>query len=220
MNPSIDVFEAIGTLRAMRRFTDEPISDDDLWMILEAATMAPSGGNRQPWNFIVIRDSETKRHIGEYYRRAWDETYGKLPAAPPSASGPQGLGRAYLSAEHLAHHLAETPVLIMVTTQGPGFGTSVTGSSIFPAVQNLMLAARALGLGSTITTLHRMYEADVKKLLAIPDDVETMALIPIGRPLGRFGPPRRQPVEEVTFWEKWGETRGRASPEREGHARN
>jgi nitroreductase len=216
MNPTIDVFEAIGTLRAMRRFSDEPVSDDELWTIIEAATMAPSGGNRQPWNFIVIRDTETKRRIGEYYRRAWDDTYGKLPAPPPSSSSSasdEGLGRAYRSAEHLAHHLADAPVLIMVTTRGAGFGTSPTGSSIFPAVQNLMLAARALGLGSTITTLHRLYEADVKKLLAIPDDVETMALIPIGHPRGRFGPPRRLPVEEVVFWEKWGATRSRKPPE-------
>lgn len=219
MNRSIDVFEAIGTLRAVRRFSDEPVSDDDIWTILEAATMAPSGGNRQPWNFIVVRDPETKRRIGEYYRRAWDDTYGKLPAPPPSPEN-KGLGRAYRSAEYLARHLAEAPLLIIVTTQGAGFGTSPSGSSIFPAVQNLMLAARALDLGSTITTLHRLYEADVKKLLAIPDDIETMALIPVGRPLGRFGPPRRQPVEEVTFWEKWGEGRSRTPTKREGDAGN
>jgi nitroreductase len=210
MRPKLDVFEAIGTLRAVRRFTDEPVSDEEIWTVLEAATMAPSGGNRQPWNFIVIRDPETKRRIGEYYRQAWDATYGKL-TTPPSGSGPQGLGRAYRSAEHLAQHLAETPLLIMVTTQGAGFGTSVTGSSIFPAVQNLMLAARALGLGSTITTLHRMHEAEVKKLLDIPDDIDTMALIPIGRPRERFGPPRRLPVDQVTFWEKWGVRRNRPS---------
>jgi nitroreductase len=213
MKPTIDLFEAIGTLRAMRRFSDEPVSDDDLWTIIEAATMAPSGGNRQPWNFVVIREPETKRRIGEYYRRAWDDTYGKLPAPSPSSPSAEGLGRAYRSAEYLAHHLADAPVLIMVTTRGPGFGTSPTGSSIFPAVQNLMLAGRALGLGSTITTLHRLYEADVKKLLAIPDDVETMALIPVGHPRGPFGPPRRLPVEEVVFWEKWGATRSRKPPE-------
>jgi len=213
MKPTIDLFEAIGTLRAMRRYTDEPVSDEDLWTIIEAATMAPSGGNRQPWNFIVVRDPETKRRIGEYYRRAWDETYGKLPAPPPASTSDEGLGRAYRSAQHLAHHLADAPVLIMVTTRGAGFGTSPTGSSIFPAVQNLMLAARALGLGSTITTLHRIYEADVKKLLAIPDEVETMALIPVGRPRGKFGPPRRLPVEEVVFWEKWAAKRSRKSTE-------
>ena len=207
----MDVFEAIGTLRAMRRFTDEPVSDEDVWTIIEAATMAPSGGNRQPWNFIVIRDVETKRGIAEHYRRAWDATYGKLPAVPPSTSSGQGLGRAYRSAEFLARHLANVPLLIMVTTRGAGFGTSPSGSSIFPAVQNLMLAARALGLGSTITTLHRMYEADVKTLLAIPDEIETMALIPVGHPRGEFGAPRRLPVEEVVFWENWGRTRKRKS---------
>jgi nitroreductase len=220
MRPQIDLFEAIGTLRAVRRFTDEPVSDEELWTIIEAATMAPSGGNRQPWNFIVIRDPDTKRRIADYYRQAWEATYGKLEAPPPgsrpSGAGPQGLGPAYRSAEHLAHHLADTPVLIMVTTQGAGFGTSVTGSSIFPAVQNLMLAARALGLGTTITTLHRLHEAEVKKLLDIPDDIETMALIPVGRPSERFGPPRRLPVGEVTFWEKWGVRQSRGQDIEDG----
>jgi nitroreductase len=210
MKPTVDVFEAIYTLRALRRYTDEPVSDEDLWTILEAATMAPSGGNRQPWNFIVIRDPEMKRRLGEYYKRVWDQTYGKLPAASQTPSeSDEGLGRAYRSAEYLSEHLADSPVLIMVTTKGAGFGTSVTGSSIFPAIQNMMLAARALGLGSTITTLHRMYEDDVKNLLGIPEDVETMALIPVGHPVGKFGPARRLPVDHVVYWEKWGETRER-----------
>jgi nitroreductase len=204
----MDLFEAIRTLRAMRRFTSDPVSDDDLWTILEAATMAPSGGNRQPWNFIVIRDPETKRRLADYYLKGWQQTYGQIPRPTPDDAS-SGLGRAYLSAEHLAHHLAETPVLIMVTSQGGGVGTSLPGASIFPAVQNLMLAARALGLGTTITTLHRLHEVEVKRLLGIPDDVDTMALIPIGRPVGKFGPPRRLPVDQVTYWEQWGAAKSR-----------
>jgi len=205
---SMDVFEAINTLRAIRRFTPDPVSDDDLWTVIDAATKAPSGGNRQPWNFIVIRDSETKRRLAEYYRRAWEQTYGKAPPAPSSEPS-AGLGAAYRSAEYLAHHLAEVPVLIMVTSRGGGVGASLSGASIYPAVQNLLLAARALGLGSTITTLHRLYEREVKELLGIPENVDTMALIPIGRTAARFGPPRRLPVEKVTYWERWGSTRSK-----------
>jgi nitroreductase len=202
----MDVFEAINTLRAMRRFTPDPVSDDELWTVLGAATKAPSGGNRQPWNFIVVRDAETKRGLAGYYRRAWEQTYGKAPP-PQSAESEAGLGAAYRSAEYLAHHLADVPVLIVVTSRG--VGASPSGASIYPAVQNLMLAARALGLGSTITTLHRLYEREVKELLGIPEDVDTMALIPIGRPAGRFGPPRRLPVEKVTYWERWDNTKSR-----------
>jgi nitroreductase len=176
--------------------------------VLEAATKAPSGGNRQPWNFIVVRDMETKRGLAEYYRRAWEQTYGKAPP-PQSAESAAGLGPAYRSAEYLAHHLADVPVLIIVTSRGGGVGASPSGASIYPAVQNLMLAARALDLGSAITTLHRMYEREVKELLGIPEDVDTMALIHIGRPAGRFGPPRRLPVEKVTYWERLGNTRDR-----------
>ncbi len=200
----MDVFEAIGTLRAMRRLKPDPVSDGDIWRILDAATKAPSGGNRQPWNFIVVRDSDVKRRLAEYYLDAWNRAYvagpGRATLADPRSA------RVYRSAEHLAHHLAEVPVLIIVTTRGGG---PTAGGSIFPAIQNLMLAARALGLGTTLTSLHKLHEAEVKDLLGIPEDVETMALIPLGWPRGRFGAPRRLPVEKVVYWEKWGERRER-----------
>lgn len=203
----MDLFEAIGTQRAMRRLKSDPVSDEEVWTILDAAVKAPSGGNRQPWNFIVIRDPETKRRIAEYYLDGWNRIYGpfrEFALADPATA------KTYRSADHLANHLAEVPVLILATVQrnaiAPG---SPPGASIYPAVQNLMLAARALGLGTTLTTLHREHEAEVKKLLGIPDEVDTMALIPVGRPKGRFGPPSRMPVEQVTYWDRWGEVRGR-----------
>ncbi len=204
----MDVFEAIGTLRAMRRLKPDPVSDEDVWKVLDAAIKAPSGGNRQPWNFIVVRDPEIRRRLGEYYLDAWGKAYAGGPGRarlddPRSA-------RVYRSAEHLAHHLAEAPVLIIVTLRkdGPTL-PPLAGSSIYPAIQNLMLAARALGLGTTLTTLHKLHEREVKELLGIPEQVETMALIPLGRPKGRFGPPTRLPVEKVVYWERWGERRER-----------
>jgi nitroreductase len=202
----MDVFEAIGTLRAMRRLKPDPVSDEDLWRILDAAIKAPSGGNRQPWNFIVVRDPEVKRALGEYYLDTWNKTYNAGPGRAMLADARSA--RGYRSAEHLAHHLAEAPVLIIATIRKDRFTVGPTaGGSIYPAIQNLMLAARALGLGTTLTTLHKLHEEEVKDLLGIPGQVETMALIPLGWPKGRFGTPVRLPVEKVVYWEKWGERR-------------
>ena len=118
--------------------------------------------------------------------------------------------RTYSSAEHLAHHLADVPVFIIATVNNAGVApVSPPGASIYPAVQNLMLAARALGLGTALTTLHRAHEAEVKQLLGIPDGIETMALIPLGWPRGKFGSGDRLPVQKVTYWDKWGQARER-----------
>ncbi len=202
----MDVFEVINTTRAMRRLKPDDVPDELLWKVLDAAIRAPSGGNRQPWGFIVVRDAETKEKIAAWYLEAWNATYGRIrDTVTADASG----ARMYGSADHLANHLAEAPVLIIACVQAGAMGTSPSGSYIYPAVQNLMLAARALGLGTTLTTLHRAHEADVKALLGIPDSVETMALIPLGWPTGKFGAGPRRPVEEVAHWEKWGATRGR-----------
>jgi nitroreductase len=203
----MDFFEVARTQRAMRRLHPDALPDEDLWTILETAIMAPSGGNRQPWNFLVVRDREKKRKIGAWYLEAWERAYG--PARDAMRANPSQ-ARTYSSADHLARHLAECPVLIIATVRKEMFAIGPTlGASIYPAVQNLMLAARALGLGTTLTTLHKMHEDDVKKLLGIPEDVETMALIPVGRPKGTFGTPERLPVEKVVYWDSWGEQRTR-----------
>jgi nitroreductase len=202
----VDVFEAINTTRAMRRLKTDPVPDELIWKVLEAAIRAPSGGNRQPWAFIVVRDPDKKARIAGWYLDAWNKSYAMMKHAV--TADPAG-ARTYASADHLANHLAEMPVLIIAAVQSGDVGTSPSGSYIYPAVQNLMLAARALGLGTTLTTLHRAHEAEVKALLGLPDNIETMALIPLGWPEGKFGMGPRKPVEEVTYWETWGETKGR-----------
>jgi nitroreductase len=118
--------------------------------------------------------------------------------------------KTYNSADYLANHLAEAPVLILVTRKKDGIrlGT-IGGASIYPAVQNLMLAARALGYGTTLTTLHALREADVKRLIGVPDEVETVALIPLGKPRGTFSTPARTPAEKVVFWDRWSNTHAR-----------
>lgn len=202
----MDVFEVINTTRAMRRLKPDPVPDELIWKVLEAAIRAPSGGNRQPWGFVVVRDEETKRRIGEWYLEAWNATYG--PVKDTVTADPQGK-RMFSSADYLANHLAEAPVFIIGCVQSGAVGTSPAGSYIYPAIQNLMLAARALGLGTTLTTLHRLHEEDTRKLLEIPDGWETMCLIPMGYPKGKFGMGARRPVEKVTHWEKWDATQER-----------
>lgn len=205
----MDFFEVTHTQRAMRRLKTDPVSDEDLWKILHTATMAPSGGNQQPWNFIVVRDEEKKRKIGVWYLDAWTKAYG--PARETMQADPQ-MKKVFNSADYLANHIAEAPVLIFATirrdmpTSGP---SPLLGASIYPAVQNLMLAARAIGLGTALTTLHRLHEAEVKDLLGIPDGIETMAMIPVGWPKGKFGTPARLPAEKVVYWDEWKQTRTR-----------
>ncbi len=199
----MDFFDVINTQLAMRRLKPDPIPDELIWKLLDAAVKAPSGGNRQPWNFIVIRDADTKAKIAEWYLDGWNTAYGPFRQA---AMASPAIAKTYGSADRLANHLAEVPVLIMVTLD-PARVAPVTppGANVFPAVQNLLRAARALGLGATHTTVYRTHEDEVKQLLGIPESVETMALIPIGYPVGKFGPTSRVPAESVTYWDKWGQ---------------
>jgi len=203
----MDLHEAIYTLRAMRRLKTDPVPEELIWKVLDAAIRAPSGGNRQPWNFIVVTDPEKKQKIAAWYLDGWKQMYGAAQGAL-QAEGDQA--RTLRSADHLANHLAEAPVFIIPTIHAAGTAAvSSLGSSIFPAVQNLMLAARAEGLGTTLTTLHKTHEAEVKALLGVPDGVETMCLIPMGWPTGKFGAGPRLPVDKVTYWDAWENTRPR-----------
>ena len=207
----ISLFEAIHTQRAIRRFTGEPVSDEVIERVLEAAVRAPSGRNTQPWRFVVIRDAATKREIGEYYRLACEDAgIGREPI--PGLSK-----KVNESVAHLANHMGDAPVLILacyeyLTEDTVGPSTLLTGSSIYPAVQNLLLAARALGLGTALTTVHSMFESEIKALLGIPANVQTAALIPLGYPSAeeRFGGSRRRPVAEVTHFDRWSDAAGNA----------
>jgi nitroreductase len=201
MPEEIGLFEAMYSQRAIREFKPDPVPDELVRRLIEAATKAPSGSNRQDWRFLVIRDSETKRKIGEYYNQARSSRYG---AGAPASNIP---ARRRAASDYMSEHLHEVPVLILACIQHNGGPTNMSrGGSIYPAVQNILLAARGLGLGSVITSLHKRYENEIKELLGIPEDVETAALLPIGFPAegARYGPTRRAPVEEVTFYDRWG----------------
>ena len=192
----MDVFEAIRTTRAMRRLDpSREVSNDDVRTIVEAATKAGSAGNRQPVRWLVVRDAEKRRQLGELYQECVelllrdDEEHAKTDPAT---------ARRLKSTWHLARHLGEAPVLVLACAPGQ------VHAAVFVGVQNLMLAARALGLGTTLTTSHRCNEQKVKALLGIPDDIDTFCLIPVGYPLGKWGDAPRRSVEEVAYRDEWG----------------
>ena len=203
MAEDVGLFEAIYSQRAIRYFKPDPVPDELLHKLIEAGTKAPSGGNRQGWKFLVITDQETKEKIGAYYEQGWEHAYGSATPDPGQLQP-----HVHRSAEHLARTMGEAPVLLMACIEHDGGPSTMgRGGSIFPSVQNILLTARGLGLGSCLTSLHKRYEDEIKDLLGIPENVETAALLPIGFPAdnNRYGPTRRQPVEEVTYRERWGE---------------
>jgi nitroreductase len=204
----VEFFDVVSTLRAMRRLKPDPVPDDLIWKILHTATLAPSGGNTQSWSFVVVKDAETKRRIGEWYLDGWEQSYG--PRRDGMRADP-AMSKTFSSANHLANNIASVPVLIFAAmpTADLKAGGYIAGASIYPAVQNLMLAARALGLGTTLTTLHKYHETEVRELLGMPDDVRTVAMIPVGWPKGTFATPQRRPVEDVVHWGAWGDKRAR-----------
>ena len=204
MTDQIGFFDAIYTQRAIRHLKPDPVPRETIERLIRAGTKAPSGGNSQGWKFIVITDPETKFAIAEYYLQAWEMAYGNQNPSPPNIQS-----HVRSSADYLARNMADMPVLLMACIHHDGSPSTITrGSSIYPAVQNILLAARALGLGSAITTLHKRSEKEIKDLLGIPDNVETAALLPIGfiQEGYKYGPTRRAPVSEVTYWEKWDES--------------
>ncbi|HEY2385610.1 MAG TPA: nitroreductase family protein [Candidatus Binatia bacterium] len=223
MEPGL--FEIMYSLRAIRRLKPDRVPEDVVWKVLEAGTMAPSGGNSQPWRFVVLQDPELKRFVQERYLRvlrvylqATAEAAGRRQP-PPGPDEAARQVRTRDAALHLGEHLHEAPLLLLVCmvqrdlallrdAQGNLRGPAVY-SSIFPAVQNILLACRAFGLGATLTTLHLGFEGQIKERLGIPADVETVAMLPIGYPIGRFGPTRRTRVEDVTYWDGWNQLRAR-----------
>jgi nitroreductase len=210
----LSVLEALHSTPARRYLSPEPIPDDVLWAILDAAIRGPSGGNTQRWGWVVVTDQEVKDRVAAWYRENWEAAYGSRREQILSApSGSLGLTpRGFLGAEHLAHHIQEAPAWIFAVLRGAADATSPrTGSSIYGAVQQLCLAARAYGLGTSLTTLYGGHEEELRELLGLPPDALTMALIPVGYPAkGRWAEPRRRPVEEVVHWDRWGATRPRA----------
>ena len=223
--PEIGLFEAMYSARALRRLKPDPVPQEIITRVLDAAIRAPSSGNAQTWASVVVRDAAQRRALGAIYRKASDiaaEIY-KARGRPEHMTEEQ-YRRFMNSGAYLWEHMGEAPVLLVpcLRDRPPppraalppsvqaryeaerAYEQRIRGASIYPAVQNIILACRAFGLGTLITTNHIRCEDEVKALLGIPDDVSTYALMPIGYPHGKFGPLARRPVAEVAYAERWG----------------
>jgi nitroreductase len=209
---SLSALEALHTTPSRRYLAPDPIPDDVLWAILDAAIRGPSGGNRQQWGWVVVTDQEIKERVAGWYRENWDAAYGQhRDSILAGDAGSDMSPRGFLGAEHLAHHLEEAPVWVFAVLRGAADATSPrVGSSIYGAVQQLLLAARAYGIGTSLTTLYGGHEDELRELLGLPDDALTMALIPMGYPAkGRWAEPKRLPVDQVVHWNRWDAVRPR-----------
>jgi nitroreductase len=214
----LGVYEAMRTLRAVRRLKPDPIPAEVLHRVLEAATWAPTGGNRQPWRTIVVKDPERKKRLGSLYADRWSgfaKMYRKLLDTMPEGAR-QKTEKMLNAGDHLGAHFGEAPVIVifcfnpkeMAITDAKLDRVSVVGGgSIYTAVENLLLACRAEGLGCVLTTLLCECELEVREILGIPQPWGTAAAIPIGYPVLRgHGPITRRPVEELTYTDSWGTT--------------
>jgi len=193
------VGEAMFSQRSIRRFRPDPIPVADLELVLEAAAKAPTGGNRQPGRFLILTDPDLIREFGGLYREAWWAKRRDEKRPWTSRDEIPAEDRGSVAAARLADEIKDAPCIVLALTTGKG-----QASSIIPSVQNLMLAARALGIGSVPTTLHPQVLERVYKLLDIPADMEFHLCIPLGYPRGQFGPTQRRPTAETTYLNKWG----------------
>ena len=191
-------FDVVLHQRACRDYTDAPVADDDVERILDAATHAPSGENTQPWVFVVVRDPGVRHAIVELTRRIWMGARGE-------AMSRLGTRLAVEVDEGFQRGFGGAPVLVAVGADTTtGVHRNAMPSSIFPAVQNLLLAANALGYGSALTTLTAVAGDELRALIDLPDHVVPMAVVPIGRPARPLGPPRRRPACETTHRDRYG----------------
>ena len=220
------VFEVMSTMRAMRRFRSDPVPDELLERLVEAATWAPSGSNAQTYEFVVVTDRARMARLAELWRRSVEAYLGSVGRVTPAAQDP-GIRRAIL---YQRDHFHETPALIVacyrrgrvdagtvrrlltsfpprdaarLAARAPRIAVLSDASSVYPGVQNMLLAARALGLAAVVTVWHLMLEHEWKAELAIPREVDTYAVIPVGWPKGRFGRVTRRPAREAIHRDGW-----------------
>lgn len=221
----MDAVEAIMTTRAIRRFTDQPVSDADIETCLRAAQQAPSGGNVQPQQYMVVTDREMKATLGAIYQRAYHRYERALPEPTEfeDDAKAEAWRRTRDASRHLADHLGDVPALVLFLQPIIPWGADDADghmdigrldASVYPAVQNFCVAARALGLGTALTTVIRVYSDEVLAALGVPSRsdgrprFEIAALLPVGYPKGHFGVAPRKPAAAVTHWDTWGAKRG------------
>ena len=210
---TVGLLEGIATTRAIRRYRDEPIPPAALRAMLFAATRAPSGSNRQPFRLLVLTDgpkaAEAKRLVGGAARAAWSAKRAADGYDAGSGADPDSpKARTARAMQHFVDGLDRVPALVLPCLVRYRDPNPLEGASVYPACQNLLLAARALGYGGVMTAWHVAVETELRDLLAIPDGVLVAATITLGRPEGRHGPVRRRPMPELVYGDTWGEAPG------------
>lgn len=207
MSGEISVFDAINTLRSIRKFQPVPVEREKIVKVLEAAIKAPNASFTEPWHFVVVTNEFVKRKFTPLYAEAFRLYQSQRRIITDE------IKKRLEKAKHFAENIHEIPVMIFVFIDPEkravkkGFLDKLNEQSmygsVFPAIQNLMLAARGLGLGTVLTTLLNFYEEDVKNILNVPKPIELVAMVGLGYPAVKFSEPRRSPVTNFLHWEKW-----------------
>ncbi len=212
----IELYEGILTTRAIRRYTDDPVGDEEIVACLRAAQQAPSGGNSQPWQYLVVTDPVVRADIAAVYLAAYErweraQLASLPPDWPPAVRGEYD--RGVRASRRLAETLGDAAAIVLFLmprvsiTPHDDDGPIEIGplyASVYPAVQNFMLAARSKGIGTVLTTVWWSRQSELKHLLGVPDRFEIVALVPMGRPVGTFGVAPRKPIEPLTHWDRYG----------------
>jgi nitroreductase len=197
----VPLLEGIRTTRAIRRLKPDPGPPELIRKVCEAGTFAPSGGNRQPWYFVAVTEKERRAFIAERYNQTFKQYITPAIEAAKDPAYPEVKRRNMKAAIYLAEHLHEVPVHLFVagwTRRG-----TQQSQALYPAIQNILLACRAVGLGASLTTAHRAFGKEIDEYLGLSEETPSCALIPIGWPKGKFGTPPRKSVDECLYFEKF-----------------
>lgn len=206
-------FDLVGQMRAMRRLKPDPVPLSTIRKVLEAGVQAPSGMNSQPWSFVVIGDEGGRAWFAERYKAGIMSRFGALEL-PEGETSP--MLRTLDALKYQAEHMHEFPLILLVCgkrdwpfkvpeSERVGLAPPNYGA-VYPCVQNILLACRSLGLGAALTTMHQVFEDELHARFRIPDEYGVVVAIPIGYPMGSFGPVTRRPAAEVTYFDEWGST--------------
>ena len=200
---------ALALTEAATRLADrpDPVPDELITRILQAGACAPNGGNTQKWRLLVLKDPKIKKAVQVLYKKAFDEVIGPRYASSPPPPGitKEKYHRQHAAVEYLTEHFHEAPVWIVACLEDGPTPNRMAGASIYPAVQNMILATRALGLGTTLTTRHMLFDKEADAAMGLPDGVHSYAILPIGYPMGKFGPVGRGPMKQFVYQDKWGQ---------------
>ena len=208
-----EFFDLVGNVRAMRRLKPDPVPEELIFKVLNAGVMAASGQNLQPWEFVLVDDAEKKRWFADRYREAMDSRF-RIPREELQDRDDK-LARQLNAVIYQIDHMHETPYLLFVcglrdwpfkVPQEERVGLAPPNyGAVYPCVQNILLACRAVGLGAALTTMHQVFEEELMARFSIPDRYGVVVTMPIGDPMGTFGPVTRKPAREVTYFNEWGD---------------